>query len=166
MMIDTSRPSPNWNDRPAGTRVSLIVIHGSDGSDNGDLDWLTKTGSEVSAHYLIQRTGHVYRLVDEEHRAWHAGKSSWQGRPNCNDYSIGIELSCHDDEAYTDAHYRALGGLLAALASRHGLTLANIVGHSQIAPGRKTDPWAQFNFGRAFDEMLVYWDGPREDAVA
>jgi N-acetyl-anhydromuramyl-L-alanine amidase AmpD len=154
-------PSPNHGPRPPGVGVRLIVLHGTEGTDEGDLAWLRKRESAVSYHYLIQRTGRVIRLVEDARRAWHAGKSAWMGESDCNDFAIGIGLSNKAPAPYTDAQYRVLGELLAGLLDRHELTLRDVVGHYHVAPGRKTDPGYHFEWGRAIDETLIHWGGPR-----
>lgn len=151
-MTIVDRPSPNQGSRPAGTSPALVVVHGTAGTDAGDLDWLTRADSQVSYHYLIQRTGQVYRLVNEERRAWHAGKSEWRGRTDCNDYSIGIGFSnLGKSEPYTDAQYEAGGRLLREILGRWTLDFDAVVGHFHVSPGRKTDPWYAFHFGALFE---------------
>ena len=147
-------PSPNHGARPRGVRPSLIVIHGTVGSDAGDLDWLRSRESQVSYHYLIQRPGTVHRIVHPDNRAWHAGESTWEGRGNVNDYSIGIGLSNRGDgEAYTAAQYRAAGELCAILVREWKIPVERIVGHYHISPGRKTDPWYAFQWMRLAAEI-------------
>lgn len=142
------RPSPNQSSRPAGTSATLVVVHGTAGTDAGDLDWLTRTESRVSYHYLVQRTGQVYRLVDESRRAWHAGRSEWRGLSNCNDHSIGIGFSNGGNgELYTDAQYENSGVLLREILARWTIDFDGVVGHFHVSPGRKTDPWYTFHFG-------------------
>ncbi len=103
----------------------------------------------VSAHLFIRRTGAVLQFVNFEQRAWHAGQSSYRGRDNCNDFSIGIELEGTDEEPYTDEQYTVLAAV-SRLLCRHysGLNTRHIVGHSDIAPGRKTDPGPAFDWQR------------------
>ena len=104
---------------------------------------------EVSAHFLIRRAGEVVQFVSTDERAWHAGVSSWQGREQCNDFSIGIELEGCDEEAYTDPQYDALNQLLTSLTKQYpDIRHDAIVGHSDIAPGRKTDPGPAFDWSR------------------
>lgn len=104
---------------------------------------------EVSAHFLIRRAGEVVQFVSTDERAWHAGASSWKGREQCNDFSIGIELEGCDKEAYTDPQYGALNKLLGALTKQYpDIRHDAIVGHSDIAPGRKTDPGPAFDWSR------------------
>ena len=161
-------PSPNHGPRPLRCEVELLVIHNISlppGCYEGDcverfftncLDWDEHPyfdeirGVEVSAHLLIRRSGELVQFVDFDQRAWHAGQSSFQGRENCNDFSIGIELEGTDEEPYTEAQYSALSEIAAALIRHYPrLETDRIVGHSEIAPGRKTDPgpafdWAHF----------------------
>jgi N-acetylmuramoyl-L-alanine amidase len=154
-------PSPNQGARPAGVTPSLVVIHGTVGTDNGDLAWLRTEKAAVSYHYLIQRTGAIHRLVRPERRAWHAGASSWRGVPNVNDYSIGIGLSnLGSGESYTEAQYDAAGWLSAIFAREYGIGLEEVVGHCHVSPGRKTDPWLNFEWGRLFARMAVYASRP------
>ncbi|SMN12105.1 N-acetylmuramoyl-L-alanine amidase AmpD [uncultured Candidatus Thioglobus sp.] len=156
-------PSPNQNERPEG-EVSLLVIHnivlppGEFDNDyivqffTNQLDYnahpyfQTLIGVEVSAHLLIKRNGSVVQFVPFDKRAWHAGRSSFKGRENCNDFSIGIELEGADDIDYTDEQYQMLNKTIKTLKSQYSLT--DIVGHSEIAPGRKTDPGAAFDWSK------------------
>ena len=161
-------PSPNHGPRPAQCEVELLVIHNISlppGCYEGDcierfftncLDWDAHPyfdeirGVEVSAHLLIRRSGELVQFVDFDQRAWHAGQSNYLGRENCNDFSIGIELEGTDEEPYTEAQYGTLSEVAAALIRYYPrLETDRIVGHSDIAPGRKTDPgpafdWAHF----------------------
>jgi AmpD protein len=106
----------------------------------------TIRGLRVSAHFLIRRDGELIQFVSCSRRAWHAGVSSWRGRERCNDFSVGIELEGSDETPFTDPQYAALNDLLAALRAVH--PIADVVGHSDIAPGRKTDPGPCFDWGR------------------
>jgi len=157
-------PSPNFDARPAGTDVTLVVIHGISlppGVFGGDgvvrlftntLDatahpyYASIAQLRVSAHFFIRRRGELLQFVSCDDRAWHAGVSSWGGRGRCNDYSIGIELEGADATPYSSAQYERLAGLLAALKRRYPLEAA--VGHSDVAPGRKTDPGPAFDWDR------------------
>jgi AmpD protein len=160
-------PSPNCGPRPEGCCVDLLVIHNISlppGCYGGDcierlftncLDWEEHPffaeirGAEVSAHLLIRRDGELVQFVNFNERAWHAGQSCHDGRENCNDFSIGIELEGTDEDAYTDAQYRALTGVTGALMDYYAcLSPDRIVGHSDIAPGRKTDPGPAFDWDR------------------
>jgi N-acetyl-anhydromuramoyl-L-alanine amidase len=157
-------PSPNWDLRPAGETVSLLVIHnislppGEFGGEaivrlfTNTLDcsahpyYETLRDARVSSHFLIRRDGQLLQFVPCACRAWHAGVSRWNGRERCNDFSIGVELEGADDVPYTDAQYRRLADLTAALRRRY--PLADIAGHADIAPGRKTDPGPAFDWAR------------------
>ncbi|WP_265570630.1 N-acetylmuramoyl-L-alanine amidase [Sphingomicrobium nitratireducens] len=144
-MVD--RPSPNFNERQMP--VSMIVLHYT-GMPTAEaaLERMTAASSEVSAHYCIDEAGTVYRLVDEEHRAWHAGKSYWRGMSDINSASVGIELVNPGHEfgyrAFPDEQIAALIPLLADIKDRHGISRGNVVGHSDIAPSRKEDPGELF----------------------
>jgi N-acetylmuramoyl-L-alanine amidase len=147
-------PSPNQNERPAGVRPRLVVIHGTVGSDASDLAWCRDPAAKVSYHYLILRNGAIHRLVKPERRAWHAGASSWGGKPDCNDYSIGIGLSNKGDgEPFTAAQYASGGALCAIFRREYGIGPEAIVGHYHVSPGRKTDPWYTFHWGALFAAM-------------
>ncbi|TGN41934.1 1,6-anhydro-N-acetylmuramyl-L-alanine amidase AmpD [Marinobacter confluentis] len=156
--------SPNYNQRPDGQVPSLLVVHNISlppGQFSGDaieqffcnqLDpgahpyFQTIADLKVSSHLLVRRDGSLLQFVDLRHRAWHAGRSSFQGQTECNDFSIGIELEGTDDTPYTDVQYRQLAQLsVLIMAAWPDITPARITGHSDIAPGRKTDP------GQAFD---------------
>lgn len=161
------RPSPNFNARPAGTEIDLLVIHnislppgelGGPWIDDLFLNRLDPSahpyfapiaGIAVSPHLLIRRDGRVIQYVPCELRAWHAGVSSFQGRERCNDYSIGIELEGADDIPFTDAQYGSLASCTRRIRARYpAITPERITGHSEIAPGRKTDPGPAFDWGR------------------
>ncbi|HSC98933.1 MAG TPA: 1,6-anhydro-N-acetylmuramyl-L-alanine amidase AmpD [Casimicrobiaceae bacterium] len=157
-------PSPNQDARPAGTEIGLIVVHGISlppGDFTGDhverlftnrLDpdahpyFATIASLRVSAHFLIRRDGELLQFVSCASRAWHAGPSSWRERSGCNDFSIGIELEGADDVPYASAQYAVLGRLIRAVRVRY--PIEDIVGHSDIAPGRKTDPGPAFDWSR------------------
>lgn len=144
------RPSPNHNERKRP--VSLLVLHYTDMAElDHALSRLCDPACEVSAHYLIDKQGRIYRLVDESRRAWHAGVSCWQGERDVNSASIGIELdhAGHDANgtmaAFPAAQMAALTALARDIIARHDILPANVLGHSDVAPGRKIDP------GEAFD---------------
>ena len=160
----TLLPSPNFNDRPDDTAITLLVIHhislppGQFGTTHiadlflNQLDlaadpWCScLEGLRVSAHFLIDRNGHVTQFVSCDQRAWHAGVSSFDGREQCNDFSIGIELEGTDTEPFTDAQYASLAKLSSCLRARYPLLAVR--GHSDIAPRRKTDPGPFFDWRR------------------
>jgi AmpD protein len=108
-------------------------------------------GLKVSAHFLVRRDGRVVQFVPVHRRAWHAGVSSWRGRSACNDFSIGVELEGTDDAPFEEAQYLALGELLARL--RTALPLRDLAAHSDVAPGRKTDPGPGFAWGRVLSRL-------------
>jgi AmpD protein len=159
--------SPHHDPRPSGQQPELIIVHGIslppgefggawiDRLFAGDLQpaahpyFAAIAGLRVSAHALIRRDGSVHQYVPFDQRAWHAGVSEYQGRPACNDYSIGIELEGTDELAYEPAQYASLAVLIGALLEAYpGLSADRIVGHSDVAPGRKTDPGLTFDWGR------------------
>jgi AmpD protein len=157
-------PSPNCDERPAACAVDLLVLHHISlppGEFGGPaiVDLFTNrldpaahpyyaaiAHAKVSAHFLIRRVGERSQFVPCEKRAWHAGESSWQSRSRCNDFSIGVELEGTGEAPYTDAQYDRLAALTRALKSRY--PIAHIVGHSDVAPGRKNDPGPSFDWGR------------------
>ncbi len=162
-------PSPNKDERPDDHEPRLVVLHGISlppGEFGGaeieqlfcnQLDWDEHPyfdeirGLEVSAHLLIRRDGELVQFVPFTERAWHAGVSSFRQQHRCNDYSIGIELEGEDETPYADAQYDTLTAVIAALMRAYpAITLRDIAAHSDIAPGRKTDP------GPAFDWQRLY----------
>ena len=155
-------PSPNHGPRPAGSEVDLIVVHsislppGKYGGDQvqalftNTLDWDAHPyfqplrGLQVSAHFYVRRDGRLWQFVSCDARAWHAGVSCFRGRENCNDYSVGVELEGLEGEPFEAAQYDTLVGLAPALARRYPIEA--VVGHEHIAPGRKHDPGAGFDW--------------------
>lgn len=153
-MTYIERPSPNQNARPAGEAPSLIVLHGTAGkSDAGDVSWCQSPQAKVSYHYIVGRDGSVYRLVPDDRRAWHAGKSEWGGRANCNDYSIGIGFSNDGREPFTARQYVAGAQVVADVCARWRIPWHRIVAHYHVSPGRKTDPWYHFEWARLFSAL-------------
>lgn len=159
--------STHCDARPAGVAPELVVVHGISLPPGefggpwieqffcGDLDpaghpfFATIAGQRVSAHVLIRRDGRPVQFVPFGERAWHAGASRWNGRDACNDFSVGIELEGTDELPYEDAQYAALAALLRALCATYpALRPDTVVGHSDIAPGRKTDPGDSFDWPR------------------
>jgi N-acetylmuramoyl-L-alanine amidase len=141
--------SPNWNDRRCP--VSIIVLHYTGMQTAADaLERMCDPAAEVSAHYMVDEDGTVTRLVDEDKRAWHAGRSYWRGETDVNSASIGIELVNPGHEwgyrAFPSAQMEALLPLLADIRRHHDVPRANIVGHSDIAPSRKLDPGELFDW--------------------
>jgi N-acetyl-anhydromuramoyl-L-alanine amidase len=156
--------SPNCDERPSGTEVTLVVLHsislppGEYGGDSIERLFTNRLdpeahpyfkeieGLKVSSHFLVRRDGKVVQFVPVERRAWHAGASSWRGRERCNDFSIGIELEGTEDDVFTDPQYQALVSLLKQL--RLKLPIRDVAAHSDVAPGRKTDPGVRFDWAR------------------
>lgn len=156
--------SPNCDARPAGTQVSLLLVHsislppGRYGGDAIERLFTNRLQPEahpyfreiahlrVSAHFLVRRDGTLVQFVPVHMRAWHAGVSRWRGAGRCNDFSIGVELEGTDRARFADAQYRCLGRLMRALAAR--LPLRAIAAHSDVAPDRKTDPGVRFDWAR------------------
>ena len=156
-------PTPNCDERPEDAAITLLVVHnislppGDFGGEaviqffTNTLDfsahpyYLTLRDSRVSAHFLIRRDGRLVQFVPCIKRAWHAGQSIWQGREQCNDFSLGVELEGTDYQAFAESQYLCLAHLASALHNRY--PLVDIVGHSDISTGRKTDPGPLFDWG-------------------
>ena len=156
--------SSNFGSRPAGSVIDLIVVHsislppGEYGGQEvqqlftNTLDWAAHPyfksieGMQVSAHFFVRRDGALWQFVSCDDRAWHAGPSSWRGRGNCNDDSVGIELEGLEGEPFEPEQYEALSSVCAALAQHY--PVRHVAGHEHIAPGRKNDPGAGFDWPR------------------
>jgi AmpD protein len=170
--------SPHFDERPPGVPPDLLVVHGIslppgdfggpwiDRLFTGTLPWEAHPyftaikGLRASAHAVIRRDGQIVQYVPFGQRAWHAGKSQYGGRSGCNDFSIGVELEGTDDTPYTDAQYQHLVALTAALLATYAsMSEDAIVGHSDIAPGRKTDPGPSFDWSR-FRKLLATTQRP------
>ncbi len=170
-------PSPNFGPRPCGCEPELLVIHNISlppGQYGGScierfftncLDWQEHEyfseieGLQVSSHLLIRRTGKLVQFVSLLDRAWHAGRSCYEGRSECNDFSIGIELEGTDDDPYTDSQYDVLLAVTKLLSGHFpGIRLNSIVGHCDIAPGRKTDPGVSFDWSRYRSSLIDFGD--------
>ena len=167
--------SPTHGPRPDGAQIDLVVVHsislppGQYGTGDierlftNKLDWdadpyfNTIRGIEVSSHFVIARSGTITQFVDCDRRAWHAGRSHWRARENCNDDSIGIELEGLEGESFTEAQYTALTKLCRDLAQRYSIRF--IAGHEHIAPGRKGDPGAGFEWQKMRNNLcdLGWW---------
>ncbi|NHC03402.1 1,6-anhydro-N-acetylmuramyl-L-alanine amidase AmpD [Acinetobacter sp. 187] len=160
----TQIPSPNYNQRPEHSDIQLVVIHNISLPPSqfgggyieqffqNQLDWdahpyfKTIEGMQVSTHLLILRTGEVLQFVNFKDRAWHAGRSSYMALPECNDYSIGIELEGSDDTDFEPIQYQTLAEVVKTLQQAYPKIARHIAGHSDIAPGRKTDPGPHFQW--------------------
>lgn len=154
--------SPNCNERPPGEVVTLAIVHsislppGQYGGDAVERLFTNRLESDahpyyaqleglrVSAHFFVRRDGSALQFVSCDQRAWHAGASNWRGRDGCNDWSVGIELEGLEGQAFERAQYRTLCRLLRALVRRY--PIAEVVGHEHVAPGRKGDPGAGFDW--------------------
>lgn len=157
--------SPNADERPE-QEISLIVVHGislpaghfgtpyveqlfcNQLDSSVHPDFCDLAGLAVSSHLLIRRDGEVVQFVLFNRRAWHAGESSFEGRSRCNDFAVGIELEGTDDSRYRDVQYKMLANVCDVLQSHYDIPPAHLVGHSDIAPGRKTDPGKAFDWSR------------------
>jgi AmpD protein len=164
----TQIASPNFDARPENTKIDLIVIHNISLPPNiyegaGVVQLFTNQLNpnehpyyaeihtrKVSSHFFIRRDGELIQFVSCLQRAWHAGVSSWQGRERCNDFSVGVELEGSDFEAFETAQYQTLKSLLNCL--RKAYPIQNIAGHSDIAPGRKTDPGPYFEWAKILNK--------------
>jgi AmpD protein len=162
--------SPNCDERPPGTRIALLVLHGISvppgefGGPGIEALFTNRLASaehphlrdlahlRVSAHFLVRRDGELVQFVPATHRAWHAGVSCWRSLERCNDHSVGVEIEGTDDTPYCDAQYVRLAGLSTALMQ--SLPLTACAAHSDIAPGRKTDPGRMFDW-RRFHSLLL-----------
>ena len=158
----TERPSPNFNERPAGAPIDILILHYTGmPTAEGALERLCDPAAKVSAHYTIDEDGTVYRHVAEEKRAWHAGVSFWAGARDINDRSIGIELvnPGHDFgyRAFPGAQIAALIELARGIARRHKIPAKRVLGHSDVAPKRKIDPGELFPWPRLAAEGLGIW---------
>ena len=169
--VDRARrvPSPNRDARPDAAAPSLLLLHaislppGEYGGDaierlfTNTLDHAAHpyfaeiAGLEVSSHFLVRRDGALLQFVPVHERAWHAGASVWRGRGRCNDFSIGVELEGSDDGPFENAQYDCLCELVHAL--RAGLPLLDVAAHSEVSPGRKTDPGPQFDWNRFLQDL-------------
>ena len=162
--------SPNFDDRPPGTEITLVVLHsislppgeyGGEAIERFFTNCLDPAAHpyfrdicslQVSSHFLVRRDGEVVQFVPPDKRAWHAGASSWRGRERCNDFSVGIELEGTDDDAFTAAQYQSLVSVIRKLQQQ--FPIRDIAAHSEIAPGRKTDPGPRFDWTRLLSSLL------------
>lgn len=142
-------PSDNFGDRRGGAKPSIIVIHYTAmQSAEEAIERLCSPEFEVSAHYVISRHGKITQLVDEQHRAWHAGVGNWAGIDDVNSFSIGVELDNDGTAPFSAPMMDALEALLPEIIARWNIDLENIIGHEDCAPGRKFDPGPKFDWAR------------------
>ena len=165
-------PSPNYDERPDGGEISLVVVHGislppgryggseidrffTNTLDAGAHPYFEEIADlKVSSHLLVRRDGELVQYVPFGKRAWHAGDSCYQGRAACNDFSIGIELEGQDEEPNSDAQYEVLAGVVKVLIDTYpGLSANSLAGHCDISPGRKTDPGVAFDWERLQQQL-------------
>jgi len=159
------RLSPNFNERPKGAAIDMIVLHYTGmQSAEGAIERLCDTASQVSSHYLIDEQGRITRMVPDEKRAWHAGVSNWMGKSDLNNCSIGIEIANggHDfgQPPYPQMQILALIGLCRDLMARHGIPSKRVLGHSDIAPARKEDPGEWFPWDVLASAGIGQWVEP------
>lgn len=162
-----AHPSPNFGDRRGGAHPSLVVLHYTAmPTPEAALDRLAAPEYEVSAHYLVAEDGRVFRLVDEAHRAWHAGKAAWGVTTDVNSASIGIELANPGDAPFAAALMASLEELLADILARHRIPPERVIAHSDCAPGRKCDPGVRFDWHRLARSGLSVWPEAAERSSA
>lgn len=153
-----AHPSPNFGERRNGARPDMVVLHYTAmQSAEAALERLCDNTVEVSSHYLIGRDGRCWHLVDETHRAWHAGAGSWGGRADVNSYSIGIELDNDGSAPFSEPLMSTLEALLPGILGRWSIPSHRVIGHSDMAPGRKIDPGGRFDWDRLSRSALACW---------
>ncbi len=168
-MQPRDRPSPNHGPRPAGVAIDMLILHYTGmPSAAAALERLCSPEAQVSAHYVVEEDGTVWRLVPEEGRAWHAGVSAWAGRRDINDRSIGVELVNPGHEFgyrdFPEAQMAALEALCRDILARHPIPPRQVLGHSDVAPQRKTDPGERFDWQRLAKAGIGLWPDWPESA--
>jgi N-acetylmuramoyl-L-alanine amidase len=164
-LLGAHYPSPNFSDRRGGVRPSLIVLHYTAmESCAAARARLCDPQAEVSAHWLISRQGVAEPLVDEAHRAWHAGAGEWDGITDVNSHSIGVELDNRGNEPFPEPQMAALERLLKGIMARWSIPPHRVIGHSDMAPERKSDPGLRFDWRRLALQDLSVWPQPNPDA--
>ncbi len=161
-------PSPNFDPRPDGVIIDMLVLHYTGMEDAGRaIDRLRDPDSKVSAHYVIDEDGVVHSLVAEEMRAWHSGQAFWRGRDGVNGRSLGVELVNPGHEfgyrEFPEAQMTALEELALGLVDRHPIEARNVLGHSDVAPRRKSDPGELFDWPRLAEKGIGLWPEAAED---
>jgi N-acetylmuramoyl-L-alanine amidase len=156
------RPSPSCGRRPAKGAIDMLILHYTGMESAADaLMRMCDPAARVSAHYMIDENGEIYRLVEEAMRAWHAGESWWRGATNINDRSIGIELvnpgHAFGYRRFPEPQMAALIDLCRDILSRHGIPPVNVLGHSDVAPARKLDPGELFDWRRLAGSRIGLW---------
>ena len=163
-------PSPNLSDRSADGAIDMVVLHYTGmQSARAALERMCDPAAEVSAHYMVDEDGGVFRLVLEDKSAWHAGVSYWRGATDINDRSVGIEIVNPGHEfgyrPFTSPQMAAVRSLLGDIVARHGIAPARVVGHSDIAPARKQDPGELFDWQELARQGLAIWPRSATDPV-
>ena len=174
-MTPVERPSPNFDDRPSATPIDMLVLHYT-GMESAEAalarlcEAAAPGANRVSAHYVIDEDGATLSMVDEAARAWHAGVASWRGEADVNGRSIGIELVNPGHEFgyrdFPEAQMAALEELASDILDRHPIPARNVVGHSDVAPGRKTDPGERFDWAGLAAAGVGLWPGDANPADA
>jgi len=172
-LVHTLYPSPNIEERRAGSRPDIIILHytGMSSAEKA-IGWLANPVSKVSCHYVVDEDGRITQMVEEEKRAWHAGVSHWGGNTDINSASIGIEIqNTGHEHGYPDfplPQMEAVAALCRDIAKRHGVPAERILAHSDIAPGRKLDPGEKFNWAWLARHGVGHWVPPAsiDDASA
>lgn len=164
-IVTQERLSPNFNDRPGPVHIDMLVLHYTGMASTADaVDLLCSPEAKVSAHYVVDEDGQVLRLVPEEKRAWHAGVSSWAGVSDINGHSIGIEIGNggHDfgTPPFPEAQMKAVETLCREILARHPIPPRHVLGHSDIAPERKSDPGERFDWARLARAGVGVWVEP------
>ena len=156
------RAAVNFGDRAAELPIDMLVLHYTGMSSGAEaIDWLCTEDSGVSCHYVVEEDGTIWQLVPEEKRAWHAGKSNWQGVTDTNSRSIGIEIvNGGHDYGYPDFAEPQINAVIALsrdIVARNRIPSRNVLGHSDVSPGRKLDPGEKFPWGRLYEQGIGHW---------
>ncbi len=160
-------PSPNFGERAAGKSVDMIILHytGMESTEKAQA-WLCNPQSQVSSHYLVQEDGRVVQMVPETKRAWHAGKSFWRGETDINSRSIGIEIAnpghAYDYPDFSTEQIRSVIELCRNCVAKWAIPVDRVLGHSDVAPGRKVDPGEKFPWSSLFDAGVGHWVDPSQ----
>lgn len=164
LKISNTWQSPNFGERRNGLRPNHLILHYT-GMETAQaaLERLVDPKSDVSAHYVVEESGDIYGLVDEEKRAWHAGVAHWGGVGDINSASIGIEIVNPGDMPFPSIQMEAVMVLSRDIIKRHKISPAHVLGHSDIAPGRKIDPGVYFPWQKFADKGLGLWPNPTDD---
>ena len=158
----TVLPSVNFGERALDLTIDMLVLHYTGmQSAKAAIDWLRNEASEVSCHYVVEESGNILQLVPENKRAWHAGKSEWQGIKDTNSRSVGIEIvNCGHDHGYPDFPKKQISSVIELcrdISKRHPIPPRNVVAHSDVSPGRKQDPGEKFPWDSLFESGIGAW---------